>query len=64
MTTEPQPEPSKAKPPSPYWWLVMLPIMGIAGSLSADYGPWPMLIGIGCIFALFKKMQPPKKPIK
>ena len=57
MTTDQteQPTPNKPKPPSPYWWLLMFPIGGIAGSLSADYGPWPMVVGAFLMLALFRK---------
>lgn len=55
---EPPKAPIRRKQPSPYWWLLMFPIGGIAGNLAADYGPLPAVVGAIFMLLLFKFMQP------
>lgn len=51
------PDVAKPKPPSPYWWLLMLPIGAAAGQLAAvtSSSLW-MFVGAIGMFAVFRKM--------
>ncbi len=44
--------PRQNKRPSPLWWLLVLPIVDLAGLLAISYGAAPLMFGAIFIFLL------------